>query len=95
MPLQKRSVPPRIDRIGNSLRAALNLAADTDDRINRRAWEVGLQAIPDAVETRNVILSDGNHPPYRHRGLRHQRAFRIVDRGRRDDGFACEPTDAA
>ena len=47
-----------INRISNSLRAALNLAADTDDRINRRAWEVGLQAIPDAVETRNVILSD-------------------------------------
>ena len=45
-----------INRIGNSLRAALNLAADTDDRINRRAWEVGLQAIPDAVETRNAHL---------------------------------------
>jgi integrase len=46
-----------INRIINGLRAALNLAADTDERIaSRRAWEVGLQAIRDAVESRNVIL---------------------------------------
>ena len=36
-----------INRVGNAFRAALNLAADTDERIaSRRAWEVGLQAIP-------------------------------------------------
>ncbi len=46
-----------INRICNGLRAALNLAADTDERIvSRRAWEVGLQAIRDATESRNVIL---------------------------------------
>ena len=47
-----------INRICNGLRAALNLAADTDERItSRRAWEVGLQAIRDATVARNVILS--------------------------------------
>jgi integrase len=47
-----------INRIINGLRAALNLAADTDERIvTRRGWEVGLQAIRDAAEARNVILS--------------------------------------
>ena len=46
-----------INRIANPLRAALNLATDTDERIlDRRAWEIGLAAIPDAVESRNVIL---------------------------------------
>jgi integrase len=46
-----------INRIANALRAALNLAANTDERIvDRRAWEVGLKPLRDAVETRNVIL---------------------------------------
>jgi integrase len=46
-----------INRICNGLRAALNLTADTDERIvSRRAWEVGLQAIRDATESRNIIL---------------------------------------
>jgi integrase len=45
------------NRIANALRAVCNLAANTDERIiDRRAWEVGLKAIPDAVESRNVIL---------------------------------------
>jgi integrase len=48
-----------INRVANALRAALNLAADSDPRLAaaRQAWKVGLKAIPDAVETRNVILS--------------------------------------
>jgi integrase len=42
------------------LRAALNLAADHDERIiNRRPWSLGLAAIPNATETRNVILAEG------------------------------------
>jgi len=46
-----------INRICNGLRAAFNLAADTDERItSRRSWEVGLQGIRDATESRNVIL---------------------------------------
>lgn len=47
-----------INRVASALRAALNLAADHDPRLAaaRQAWKVGLKAIPDAVETRNVIL---------------------------------------
>ena len=47
-----------VNRIANALRAALNLAAHTDERISdRRAWEIGLETIPDAIEARNVILT--------------------------------------
>jgi integrase len=56
--LRKSVTVSSINRICNGLRAALNLAADTDERIaSRRAWEVGLQAIRDATESRNVILA--------------------------------------
>jgi integrase len=49
-----------INRICNSLRAALNAVADNDPRIARHAWEVGLAALSDGeVSARNVILSDG------------------------------------
>jgi hypothetical protein len=55
--LAKKRAPGTVDRIGNALRAALNLAADTDDRIiSRQAWEVGLKGLYDATESRNVIL---------------------------------------
>jgi len=55
--LVKKLTAGSINRTANAFRAALNLAADTDERIaTRRAWEVGLQAIPDAVVSRNVIL---------------------------------------
>ena len=55
--LAKKRAAGSVDRVCNSLRAALNLAADTDDRIaSRRAWEVGLKGLYDAVEARNVIL---------------------------------------
>ncbi len=50
-----------VNRTCTALKAALNLAADHDERIaNRRAWETGLGTIPDAEESRNVILSDGD-----------------------------------
>jgi integrase len=47
-------------RTANALKAALNLAAATDERIvNRDAWKVGLAAIPGgASEARNVILDE-------------------------------------
>jgi hypothetical protein len=55
--LKKTLSSGSINRIGNAFRAALNLAADTDERIiSRRAWEIGLQAIRDAAVSRNVIL---------------------------------------
>ena len=58
--LRKTLSAGSVNRIANALRAALNFAANTDERIaGRRAWEVGLQAIPDAVVSRNVILPAG------------------------------------
>lgn len=57
--LAKRMAPASVNRTATALKAALNLAADTDARIqSRRAWEVGLATIHDAEESRNIILSD-------------------------------------
>ena len=51
--------PSTINRLCGCLRAALELAARHDKRIqNRDAWEVGLVNLPDAQQARNVILSD-------------------------------------
>jgi integrase len=48
-----------VNRISNALRAALNLAAAHDQRINNEtAWRVGLATIFDATKARNVILSE-------------------------------------
>jgi hypothetical protein len=48
-----------INRLCRCLCAALELARQHDERIhNRQAWEVGLAALPDAQEARNVVLSD-------------------------------------
>ena len=48
-----------INRLCGSIGAALNLAASHDQRIkNQQAWEIGLAALPDADEDRNVILPD-------------------------------------
>jgi integrase len=47
------------NRVGAALRAALNNAANQDERINnRRAWEKALASIPGATQSRNVILSE-------------------------------------
>ena len=54
-------VPATVNRTTNALKAALNLAADNDERItNRRAWEIGLASIQDAEELRNVILPEAD-----------------------------------
>ena len=51
--------PASINRTCSVLKAALNLIADQDDSItSRRAWETGLASLPDAEESRNVILTD-------------------------------------
>jgi hypothetical protein len=52
--------PITANRLMGCIVAALNLAAQHDGRIraNQQAWEAGLQQFPDAVEARNVILSD-------------------------------------
>ncbi len=51
--------PSTINRLCRCLCAALELAAQHDERIqNRDAWEIGLAGLPNAQEARNVILSD-------------------------------------
>jgi integrase len=57
--LAKELAPATVNRTANGLRAALNLAADHDERIpSRRAWETGLASLHDAEESRNVILPE-------------------------------------
>jgi len=57
--LAKKLAPATVNRTANALRAALNLAADHDERIvTRSAWETGLASIHDAEESRNVILDE-------------------------------------
>ena len=51
--------PATINRLCRCLCAALELAAQHDERIkNRDAWEIGLAGLPDAQEARNVVISD-------------------------------------
>ena len=48
-----------MNRTAAAFKAALNLAADNDERItSRQAWDLGLATIPDAEESRNVILDE-------------------------------------
>ena len=57
--LAKTLAPATVNRTCTVLKAALNLAAEHDERIaNRRAWETGLATIPDAEQSRNVILDE-------------------------------------
>jgi integrase len=57
--LTKTLAAATVNRTTTGLKAALNLAAEHDERItNRRAWETGLATIPDAEKSRNVILSE-------------------------------------
>jgi integrase len=47
------------DRLGKSVKAALNLAASHDPRIkNVKAWSDGWKMLPNSATARNVILSD-------------------------------------
>jgi hypothetical protein len=51
---EEKAAQARINRLCNSIYAALTLAADRDKRItNRAAWEKGLAGIPDAQRARN------------------------------------------
>jgi integrase len=47
-----------VNRVATVFKAALNLAADHHQSLGRRAWEVGLEPIPDAEEPRNCILTE-------------------------------------
>jgi integrase len=51
--------PASVNRLCNCVCAALELAAQHDERIkNRDAWEVGLAGLPDSQTARNIVLPD-------------------------------------
>jgi integrase len=51
--------PATINRLLNCVCAALELAAQHDERIqNRQAWETGLEGLPGTQKARNVVLAD-------------------------------------
>jgi integrase len=57
--IAKQLAADTINRVRNTLRAALTLAAKRDPRIvNERVWQRDLEALPNATEHRNVILAD-------------------------------------
>jgi integrase len=57
--LLEHLVPSSVNRTCRAMKACLNLAATLDSRIgNQDAWRRGLAAIPDAEESRNVVLAD-------------------------------------
>ena len=51
-----------VNRTVTPLRAALNMATDSDQGriiLSRAAWEIGLKSLADAEEARNIVLADG------------------------------------
>jgi integrase len=51
--------PAAVNRTNTGFRACLNLAAAQDERVvNSRVWQRALASLPDAGETRNVVLDD-------------------------------------
>jgi integrase len=62
----KKLNPTTIDRITNAFKAALNLAADSAERITRRPWKTALKAIgSEGAEARHVILDDPDRRTFR------------------------------
>jgi integrase len=57
--LTKEMAPASVSRSATVLKAALNLAAASEETIsNRQVWAHGLKAIPNAEKSRNVILTE-------------------------------------
>jgi integrase len=57
--LLAKLAPASVNRLSRMCKAALNLAAEHDTRIhNREVWRTGLKGLPDAEQSRNVILAD-------------------------------------
>jgi integrase len=55
--LRKTMAAASINRVGNSLRALLNLAADNHG-LKERPWGTGLASIPGATQSNNVVLNE-------------------------------------
>jgi integrase len=55
--LRKTMAAASVNRVGNSFRAMLNLAADNHG-LNERPWNTALASIPGATQSNNVILNE-------------------------------------
>lgn len=53
-----RMTPASANRLATILKAALNLAASTDERLSTRPWEIALAALPEATMADNVVLPE-------------------------------------
>jgi integrase len=68
-----------IDRINRAFKAALNLAAETDERITRRPWKNALKAIGgEEAGARNVILDDADRRTLRGAAYRDSEDFGLL-----------------
>jgi integrase len=57
--LTKEMAPASVNRTATALKAALNLAASNDETVsNRQVWMNGLEPLPNAEGSRNVILNE-------------------------------------
>jgi integrase len=71
--------PATIDRTNCALKAALNLAADTDERIIRRPWKTALKAIGSGeAGVRNVILDEADRRTARGAAYRDSAEFGLL-----------------
>jgi hypothetical protein len=68
-----------IDRINRAFKAALNLAAESDERITRRPWRTALKAIgEDEAGARNVILDEADRRTLRGAAYRDSHEFGLL-----------------
>ena len=77
--LGKKVKPATVDRITAAFKAALNFAADGDDRITRRPWKTALKAVSHSEgEPRNVILDEADKRTLRGAAHRHSEEFGLL-----------------
>jgi integrase len=75
----KKLKPTTIDRITGVFKAALNLAADNDERVTRRPWRTALKAIGgEEAGARNVILDDEDRRALRGAAYRDSDEFGLL-----------------
>jgi integrase len=71
--------PATINRITNALKAALNLAADNDERITRRPWKTALKASgSEEAGVRHVILDEADRRTARGAAYRDSEEFGLL-----------------
>jgi integrase len=73
--LTKKVKPASVDRTAGALIAALNAAADDDERINKRPWRNALKATAGSGKARNVILDDSDRRSVRGAAYRDSNEF--------------------